>query len=268
MIKRRTKKLLSAFLCAILLVSQLYCEYVLASNNDATTYEQVNRKIVDAYAQGEDPVEILTGLTEEEAKVLSCYYADYPTVSVFSEEILESDEIKYVDNLAAEYYNALEKSGQLEALADMSVEEANKVFDSTDITQPLSTSRAAQYYEPADYSAIIKTLGYTFSFDQIARQLVLIGSSINLGAAFPFIELTAIVAGAFIVTFSIAVLYCAAMVATNELICGWYLYSTAEVEASTRETARVVADYQSGKRYWLAHLANWGDWVVFRYQLL
>ncbi len=140
----------------------------------------------------------------------------------------------------------------------LSADEAEALFDSVEIPQTLGVSRAAQYYEPADYSVIIKELGYSFSLNEIARQLVLIGSSIKLGAAFPFIELAAIVAGAFIVTLSIAILYCAAMVATNDLICGWYLYSTEQVKEASRVTAAVVAQYQSGTRFWMAYCVDWG----------
>lgn len=254
MITKRIKRFLSAFLCTALLVSQFYCDHVMASDNAVVlTYEEINQKIVDAYERGEDPAEIMAGLTEEEAQILSSYYSSWQPVSLLPEEILEDDEVGYIDMLAAEYYNALEDAGQLEVLDNISLEEADKLFDSLEVPQPY----AAEYYVPSDYCAIIKNLGYTFTFNQIARQLVLIGNSINLGAAFPFIELTAIVAGAFIVTFSVAVLYCAAMVATNELVCGWYLYNTTEVNDSTKETARVVVEYQSGERFWMAHRADW-----------
>lgn len=259
MLTKRFKRLLSVFLCMTFLVSQFYCEQVSASDNAVLiTYEQVNQKIVDAYENGVDPTEIFEGLSDAEVQILSSYYADVPAASVFSEEVLENDEIEYIDALAAQYYNALESNGQIEALAGMSADEMDELFDSVELPETLNVSRAASYYEPADYSAVIKTLGYSYTLEQIARQLVALGSTINLGAAFPFIELAAIVAGAFIVTLSIAVLYCAAAVAANELVCGWYLYNTSQVKEASRVTAAVVAQHQSGTKYWRAIRADWG----------
>lgn len=185
--------------------------------------------------------ETFEGLSDAETQTLSSYYADVPAASVFSEEVLENDEIEYIDALAAQYYDALESNGQIEALAGMSADEMDELFDSVELPEALNVSRAASYYEPADYSAVIKTLGYSYTLEQIARQLVALGSTINLGAAFPFIELVAIVAGAFIVTLSIAVLYCAAAIAANELVCGWYLYNTSQVKEANEMAAAIVA---------------------------
>ncbi len=254
MITKRFKKILAAFLCMALLISQFYCDQALASDSIVSiTYEQVNQKIVAAYEQGVEPLEILEELSEEEARILSSYYADYQSASVFAEEALEDGEAEYIDTLAAEYYNALEESGQIDILSDMSLEEADKVFDSVEIPQTLTVSRTAQAYASLDYSASMQEFGYSFTYEEIARQLVLIGSTIKLGSALPFLDLFAIVAGVLIVTLAVAVLYCAVAGTANELIGNWYLYHKEQIKASTVATAAVIAESQRGTKYWTAH---------------
>ena len=244
MITKRFKRILSAFLCTVLLISQFYCDQALANDNIVIpTYEQVNKKIVDAYDRGEDPLEILESLSEEEAQILCSYYEDCLATSTYS-EAYSDDEAEYIDTLAAEYYNALEESGQIDILSDVSLEEADVIFDSLDIPQT---------YASLDYSASMQEFGYSFTYEQIARQLVLIGTTINFGAAIPFLNLFAIVAGVLIVTLTVAVLYCAAASTANELIGNWYLYNKEQIKASTLATAAVIAESQKGTKYWTAH---------------
>lgn len=245
------KRLLSFILCLVCILSQLDGVNAIASESaKELTYEQINRKIVDAYENHVAPTEIFESLSKKEVQVLRDYYAGTPAATVLSLNEEENEEISYIDSLANQYYNELEKRGEIENISEMDAQEIDELLESIELPEMPNQSRAGICFEPADPCAIFKSIGYTYTLAQISKQLVAIGSKISLGFAFPVIELIALVVGAVIVTMSVAIAYCAAAVAANDLIYGWYYNNKTQVKEADETTALVVAQYQSGSRYW------------------
>lgn len=256
---RVIKRLLSFILCLVCVLSQLDGVNAIASESaKELTYEQINRKIVDAYENHVAPTEIFESLSKKEVQVLRDYYAGTPTATVLSLNEEENEEISYIDSLANQYYNELEKRGAIENISEMDAQEIDELLESIELPEMPNQSRAGICFEPDDVCAIFKSIGYTYTLAQISKQLVAIGSKISLGFAFPVIELIALVVGAVIVTMSVAIIYCAASVVANDLIIGWYLYNEKQIKAASKTTAQVVADTQSGTTFWRAHRVDFG----------
>lgn len=55
----------------------------------------------------------------------------------------------------------------------------------------------------------------------------------------------------------IAIAYAAIAVTVNELILTWYVYSGVNLTAARQNTVAIVAQYDSGTRYWIAYLADY-----------
>lgn len=245
-------------LCTIFVFVQIDGVNMIADETAAElTYSEVNKKIVEACANSVAPSEIFKSLTEEEVQILYDYYVDVPAVTVFSEEIQNSDEVAYIDALANQYYDELERRGEIENIPEMSQQEIDELFDSIEVSMVPNASRAAICYEPENPCAILQILGYTYTILQVSKQLVTLGVTIGFSAAFPFLELAALIVGAVIITMSVAILYCAAATAANDLIFGWYYNSKTKVKEANETTALVVAQHQSGAQFWEAFRRDW-----------
>lgn len=79
----------------------------------------------------------------------------------------------------------------------------------------------------------------------------------SLSGMSPSLELAALIVGAVIITMSVAILYCAAATAANDLIFGWYYNSKTKVKEANETTALVVAQHQSGAQFWEAFRRDW-----------
>ena len=152
---KKVKRLMLCILCTIFVFVQIDCVNMIADETAAElTYSEVNKKIVEAYANSVAPSEIFKSLTEEEVQILYDYYVDVPAVTVFSEEIQNSDEVAYIDALANQYYDELERRGEIENIPEMSQQEIDELLDSIEVSMVPNASRAAICYEPENPCAI------------------------------------------------------------------------------------------------------------------
>jgi len=223
--------------------------YVNAADLNSLSQRQlqnVNDKINDAIKQNMAPEDILENLSESDIEVLKRSYSNsYESESMshgFSEEILNKQEVKIIDNLAKEYYDYYTIHDEFPNSSKNS---------SSGIISPASAYGA-------DYSEVMKDVGYVITVEEIAKQLVAIGKYIKIGEAFAFLNLVALIVGMGLITFTAMVIaYSAVAVGCNELILTWYTNSASNLLNARTTTAALVVEKQQGTKYWAAYLVNY-----------
>jgi len=248
MSKKFLKKFISIFLCAIILICTNGNHVGAAEKALNKEYLQINKKINMELDKNIPPEEIFENLSETEINTLMEVYGTHENSSLsygFASEVVNNPEVKLIDDLASTYYDYYEEHGELPESIDL-----NKDINADN--PHLKTAYAG------DYSTIMKDVGYTFTVDQIAKQLVAIGSYLKIGSALEFLNLLGLVVGMGIIAFTaVTVAYCAVAVGANNLILTWYTREAQNLLNARTSTATLVAQKEQGAQFWDAYLVNY-----------
>ena len=184
------------------------------------------------------------------------------SATIFNEDIVNDPEVALIDSIAKEYYNYFKDNNIEEEIytiaTDISSGKEISVLPNV-TTNSISPFSSVFSDGVLDYSYYVKEVtGQTFTLSQIGIQLAALGTKLNLGAALPFLEFLALLAGGIILTLTIAILYSAIAVGVNDLILTWYQYSSVNLTAAKQNTMAIVAQQKNGAKYWRAYLANYG----------
>ncbi|WFR58145.1 hypothetical protein QA584_03520 [Anaerocolumna sp. AGMB13025] len=252
--KRFFKRITSIMLCVIMFfcINASHVNAADIKSQNQRLLQKVNDKINTAVEQNIAPEDIIVNLSDSDIEILkNSYSAVSESENLnygFSKDVLNNPEVEIIDNLAKEYYEYYTAYGEFPNSDSL-------INNSQNITPSLITPA---YSYAGDYSELMKGLGYTFTVDQIARQLVSIGTYINIGSAFPFLDLVALIAGMGLITFTaIVIAYSAVAVGANNLILTWYVNSASDLLNARTTTAAVVVQKQQGAKYWSAYLVDY-----------
>ncbi|MBE5966658.1 MAG: hypothetical protein E7255_06790 [Lachnospiraceae bacterium] len=241
---KNLKKFISLLLCFVFLFCINCTDLKAAEVGVYERYTVINKKINAELENNISPVEVFENLSDYEVKTLMEVYDIKEDTSSygFIEEIANNPEVELIDNLADTYYNYYTEHGELPVSVDLSQTGDNQITAST----------------TADYSTIMQNVGYNFTIEQIAAQLVAIGTYINISSAFPFLGLLALVVGMGLIAFtSITIAYCAVAVGANNLILTWYVSSLHNLINARTTTTAILAQKEQGAEYWKAYLVNY-----------
>lgn len=249
MSKKFLKKFISTFLCAIILICTNGNHVGAAERVLNQEYLQINKKINTELEKNIPPEEIFENLSEAEINTLMEVYGTQENSSLnygFISEVVNNPEVKLIDDLASTYYDYYVEHGELPVSVDL-----NKDINS-------DSSDLVTTYAAADYSMIMKDIGYTYTVEQIAAQLVAIGTYLKISSALPFLNLLALVVGMGIIAFTaITVAYCAVAIGANDLILTWYIREAQNLLNARTSTATLVAQKEQGAQFWDAYLVNY-----------
>ncbi|BCJ93229.1 hypothetical protein acsn021_07980 [Anaerocolumna cellulosilytica] len=241
------KRLMSLVICVILLFS-ITANHVNAAEADKIQY--LSEKISTAVESGTPPEEVLENLSISEVQVLIDKYKSYGNseASYFSEEVQNHPEVKIIDDLADEYYDYYMEHGTFPEEVNLDKDYSNQIEADVVISS----------FASSDYSIFMRDLGYTFTIQQIAAQLVQIGSYIGIGSALAFLDLAALIVGMGLLTFTyVAIAYSAVAVGANNLILRWYTREANNLLNARTTTAAVIAEKEQGTEYWEAYLVDY-----------
>lgn len=243
------RKIVSVIVCVTLLVCITNSDAVTAEAALNESYLQINQKICKELENGVLPEMVFENLSESEIGILmNTYDSNQDKQNYgFSAEVANSSEVRQIDELANNYYNYY--------VVQDSVSSSINLYD-TILNNSFSEKLAVS--STADYSMFMKDLGYTFTVQQIAAQLVSIGVYMNIGGAMPFLSLAALIVGMGLIAFTaITVAYCGVAVGVNNLILTWYINSSNNLLNARTRTATLVAQKEQGVIYWEAYLVNY-----------
>lgn len=243
------KRLTSLVICVVLLFSVTANHVKAAEAVDRSLY--LSEKISTAVELGIPPEEVLENLSDSEVQVLIDKYKSYgdSNISYFSLEAQNNPEVKIIDNLADIYYDYYMENGTFPEVVNL-----DQVYNSNQIASDMVTSSIAI----DNYSTFMKDLGYTYTIQQIAAQLVQIGSYIGIGSALAFLDLASLIVGMGLLTFSyVAIAYSAIAVGTNNLILRWYIREANNLLNARTTTAAVIVQKERGAEYWEAFLVDY-----------
>lgn len=257
--KQAFKKLLSILLCIIIIVVT-DCRNIHAQSI-SDKYQRIHNKIISQLDGGLDAETVYSQLSSDEINVLMKAYDTDENISYaalgFDDDVINSEEVTYIDDLADSYYNYYIKYGEFpDEDSHNNLERISSKLNDKSYNGTFSFTYE-DVFDESSTPSIIQKIGYYYSASKIATHLVLTGIKLGIAKALPFLLLVALLCGIGIITFSaITIAYCGVAVGVNQLVQTWYLNSTSELNRSKVITLDMVAEKEKGYNFWLCNRAN------------